>query len=335
MGAKLSKQRKSKGYQGRAYALDRPKPHRHDQSEAIEDKKKPKTKFGNRFFKPKAKMQGGEAEHRHPKPLKTGGYDSKEDSSTYPALTGYDVSFFTEDHTRNSNTTAIAKPITGSRSSTPGSKSAAATLTPKKPQSQLHPEVASATPVPTKSKQQPPPYFSRKESEPIVVNGKRFYRPGEVGHPAYKPTSTEWMRRHGMGQNALVKRKAKNHTTNSSAGALAKSTTEPTSSGALESPNTPGALVKGEADTSRANKVPLDNVLDAETYDGMFHKSEIVQRVQGGQNDKEPQELREMKFYRPGDPDHQAVRPVTDKFKRKHSALASLSRLQNEFVQYD
>jgi hypothetical protein len=76
-----------------------------------------------------------------------------------------------------------------------------------------------------------------------------------------------------------------------------------------------------------AARVPLDNVLDAET-----HRGRSVQCDFSTEGPKKADEPPSMKFYRPGDPGHQSVRPITSKFRQKYSALESLSRLENERV---
>lgn len=162
------------------------------------------------------------------------------------------------------------------------------------------------------------------------MNGKRFYRPGEAGHPAYRPTSAEWKRRHGEGQNAIVKGKAKKHTTPAAMTAVSTATTP--AIGPRRSEQTSqisSSEVRSEQAVEEANSA--DNVLNTETYDKPFHDSELAQ--QEGEEEKEAHGPLPMKFYRPGDPDHQAVRPITDRFKRKYAAMEGLNKIQNELVQ--
>ncbi|KAJ3565552.1 hypothetical protein NP233_g7558 [Leucocoprinus birnbaumii] len=132
------------------------------------------------------------------------------------------------------------------------------------------------------------------------------------------------MRRHGMGQNALVKRKPKKHNPRATA------VTNPIAKDVVHAA-TP-KLEEDEEDeleARRRDNVPLDNVLDADTYDRKFRQGD------GGQPAEREylHEPRKMKFYRPGDPDHQAVRPITNKFRQKYSALDDLNKLQNQFIQ--
>lgn len=176
------------------------------------------------------------------------------------------------------------------------------------------------TPVPTPPPPQPQQYQPQPaKPKPLIANGQRFYRPGEPGHPAYRPTSAQFMHRYGMGQNAIVKRKRTGEEPATSTKSLSRSLSDDT----LDEP---------DEDKINADKVPLDNVLDADTYDAVFGRKtddESDGEAQGGDGSWK----RPMKFYRPGDPNHQAVRPITSAFKRKYMAQEELARMQNEIVQ--
>lgn len=121
------------------------------------------------------------------------------------------------------------------------------------------------------------------------------------------------MRRYGMGQNAIIKRNPK--------------TTVATNSSLTHD----NRLDEEIEDISRSVKVPLDNILDANTYDRIF--SQGIKDEDVGKEENEGSQKRPMKFYRPGDPNHQSVRPTTAGFKYKYMAQDKLSRMQNEMVQ--
>ncbi|KAF9451532.1 hypothetical protein P691DRAFT_757245 [Macrolepiota fuliginosa MF-IS2] len=154
-------------------------------------------------------------------------------------------------------------------------------------------------------------------------HGRRFFRPGEPGHPAYKPISSEFMQRYGRGQNAVAKpteHRGHGHT------------------GPVFPPGSANINFAHEPTNGHANGWATNNLINPSS-DLRQDGGEYYDRRHGGRaaerRAQEESATGSMMYYRPGDPNHPSVKPISSRFKQRYGAQEQMGRMQDQNFRYD